>query len=861
MKDLDRLFEVYFLPLIITLVCTLLVKLIIEPIFPVYYLVYYTEISVSIVLFVIFLGLYCWYRERLKDFHKNFQVYKQVESLKPSDLGVHTYYPFYLHRESDDEIEKSLNLNNFAFITGMPNIGKTRGAYQVITEKLNGWYLLKPTYEKIEVQSLRLPLFRKKTVLFLDDLEKYVLKFSLDELVEALKKGCKELKVIATCRTGKEFDEVFGQKEMAKLLSECQRNKVEPRKLEKKEQEKLAEGIGKKLQEVKSDGTPGSIVLGLGQMKKRYVDLKDEPKTILKLLKLLKEANIFSWNEKLIRSIAKGKIFELEGKSYEWDSWLKTLQESSFIERSNNEILISHDSYLDDAFINDFRISDSILHELKEELSSLRDVENLLYLGNSFYHRKNPEEAVDCYEKSVQINPNIAVSHYNLGNLFYDFERYTEAEREYKEAIRISPEDTEAHVSLGNLLKEERRYNEAEKEYKEALRINSDLAIAHNALGILYRYLKNYPEAEKEYREALRSNPFDAKNHIKLGNSLKQSGNYPEAEKEYREAIRIKPDHYLAHNDLGYVLKQMGRYPEAEEEYRKAIRINPNHYMPHNYLGIILFILKKYPEAEKEFREAIKLNPASIEAHSNLVNLLEHMRRCHEVEKEHRRDKSVRIRKTISLLIGILLIITGLLLFWLAPGKKEPNSKTSLSTVLESSSKKPPETEKGLIEATRDDPYAVGYHLILANLFLDSLKYSDAEKELRKAITINPNLDNAHNKLGLLLQELRRYSEAETELKDAIRIKPYDAKYRNDLGDLLYFLKRNSEAVKQYKEAIRINPYYIKVYENLCILLKKMGRKEEAKDLLLIAKKLFESERKEEAVNKIKYLLKGLENE
>jgi tetratricopeptide (TPR) repeat protein len=247
-------------------------------------------------------------------------------------------------------------------------------------------------------------------------------------------------------------------------------NKVDPRKLIEKEEKELAKGIGKEWKDVKSDGTPGSIVLGLDQMEKRYKDLEDEPKTILHILKLLREANIFIWTEELLKNIAKSKIFEFKVERYQWDNWLKNLQENGFIQKSDSFISISHDSYLDNKFITDYSISDSILIELKEELFVLKEAENLIYIGNSFYERKNVKESIDCNNKSIMINPNHFGAHNNLGNLLFDLRNYPEAEKEFRTAIKINPDDAEAYYNLGLLYIEMGKKEEAVKEVEEILK-------------------------------------------------------------------------------------------------------------------------------------------------------------------------------------------------------------------------------------------------------------------------------------------------------------------------------------------------------------------------------------------------------
>ncbi len=637
MKSFLNLLVRYYLP---TLVVVFLPTIL--PDFPIYYWAFLTEIYVVLVLIVIFPGLYGWHRETLKDFRKNFQVYEPISKLEPSDFGIYSYYETYILRESDTQAEKSLKEKGIAFITGKPRIGKTRGAFEV-AKKFKDFYILKPTDEKIDIQNLKFPhLFSpKKIILFLDDLEKFAGRFGLDELITVLRKNSKELKILATCRTGKEFEQVFGQKEMEILLSLCQSNKVEPRVLDQKEEKELAKGIGRKWEEVTSDGTPGSIVLGLDQMEKRYKDLEDEPKTILHILKLLREARIYSWTEELLKNIAKSKIFGLKGERYQWDNWLKVLQESGFIQKSDSNINISHDSYLDNKFITDYSISDSILIELKDELFNLKDAENLFYLGNSFYYRKNLNEGIDCYQKSININPDLEEAHNNLGILLKDLKSYPEAEKEYRTVIKLNPDDADAHYNLGVLLSDLKNYPEAEKEYRTAIKLNPDYAVAHNNLGNLLKDLKNYPEAEKEYRAAIKINPDYADAHYNLGVLLYDLKNYPEAEKEYRTAIKLNPDYADAHNNLGVLLDDLKNYPEAEKEYRAAIKLNPNYTDAHNNLGVLLDDLKNYPEAEKEYRTVIKLNPDLAEAHYNLGLLYIVMGKKEKVKKEFEKAKEL----------------------------------------------------------------------------------------------------------------------------------------------------------------------------------------------------------------------------
>jgi tetratricopeptide (TPR) repeat protein len=624
---------------------------------PVFYSAYPTEILLGIFALILLITGLCFLdialhrRIKLKE---AFEVSKPVKKLTPDDFHITNYNPFYIKRESDKEIENLLKERKYAFITGIPMLGKTRMAYEA-TKKLKGFYLLRPKYERIEIQKLKLPFFKKKIVLLLDDLDKYVGKFDLDDLIRKLKKESKDFVVIATCRSGKEFEQVFTEKEMETLLTQCQKGKTEPRLLNPDEESELATAIGKRLNEIASDRTPGSITIDLRYMKDRYDKLEDE-KSILKCLKLLREGNIFLYKENLVKEISK-RIFDLNIERTRWDSYTKSLLNNGFIRTSIDPIIISHDVYLDNKFLDDYLPSQQDFEDLREKLFELKDAENLNNLGINFYAKKNFKEAELSYRGALKINADYINAHGNLGNLLSKLKKYEEAEKEYKKALKIDADDVRGHISLGNLFDKLKRYDEAEKEYKEGLRINPDFAEAHVNLGVLLSELKRYDEAEKEYKEGLRINPDLAVAHVNLGILLYDLKRYDEAEREYKEALRINPDLAEAHNNLGNLLEELKRYDEAEKEYKEALRINPDYAEAHNNLGVLLDELKRHEEAEKEYKEVLRIDPDDALAHNNLGNLLSDLERYEEAEKEYK--EALRINPDFANAhhnLGILLV-------------------------------------------------------------------------------------------------------------------------------------------------------------------------------------------------------------
>jgi len=95
------------------------------------------------------------------------------------------------------------------------------------------------------------------------------------------------------------------------------------------------------------------------------------------------------------------------------------------------------------------------------------------------------EEAVEAYEKVLELNPQAAGALVNLGTIYYRQRRFPEAEKYYRRAIDADPEYPLAQFNLGNLYDEQGRVGEALDYYRRALELNPNYADAHFNLALL----------------------------------------------------------------------------------------------------------------------------------------------------------------------------------------------------------------------------------------------------------------------------------------------------------------------------------------------------------------------------------------
>ena len=135
------------------------------------------------------------------------------------------------------------------------------------------------------------------------------------------------------------------------------------------------------------------------------------------------------------------------------------------------------------------------------------------------------KEAVFCYHKAIEINPNFEDPHYNLGNLMRNLGKLKEAEICYLKAIEINPNFADAHSNLGNVLRDLGNLHQAELSFRKAIEINPNFAIYHSNLGGILKDFGKLKAAELSCLKAIEINPNYARAYFSISN-LKYSNKY-----------------------------------------------------------------------------------------------------------------------------------------------------------------------------------------------------------------------------------------------------------------------------------------------------------------------------------------------
>lgn len=165
-------------------------------------------------------------------------------------------------------------------------------------------------------------------------------------------------------------------------------------------------------------------------------------------------------------------------------------------------------------------------------------------LARALWESGRKEEAVKCYRKAIQIQPDFAPARYNLGLALRESGQSAEAVEQLEAAVKLAPNRHESRAALGAtlLLMDGSRLAEAVAQLSAALRLNPNSAETHYNLALAMIREGDLAGARRLLASAVRLAPANPAFHFYLAQILEQQGDFPAAVTQFQAALRLAPD-------------------------------------------------------------------------------------------------------------------------------------------------------------------------------------------------------------------------------------------------------------------------------------------------------------------------------
>ena len=232
--------------------------------------------------------------------------------------------------------------------------------------------------------------------------------------------------------------------------------------------------------------------------------------------------------------------------------------------------------------------------------------------AHNLYNKRKYEEAIENYNKSIDLDPNNSYAYNNRGLAKNNLEQYFNALKDYDndKAIELDPNNSVIYYNRGLAKTHLWQYEEAIEDYNKAIELDNNNSTAYYNRGLVKSYLGQYKEAIEDYNKTIELDHNNSHAYNNRGNAKDDLGRYKEAIKDYDKAIELNPNDRAAYHNRGLVKNYLRQYEEAMKDYDKAIELGPNNTDVYNYnRGVIKRSLGQCDKTIKDFNKGIALNP------------------------------------------------------------------------------------------------------------------------------------------------------------------------------------------------------------------------------------------------------------
>jgi tetratricopeptide (TPR) repeat protein len=243
-------------------------------------------------------------------------------------------------------------------------------------------------------------------------------------------------------------------------------------------------------------------------------------------------------------------------------------------------------------------------------------------LGIALLRTGNTENAIEAFEKAVELEPEGFTYLFNLGWANWRVGKGREALRWAREAVGRNPENAEAHFLRSAAAASQALPEEAGTELELATALSPDLAdVDPSTVEGLERVAEGLPPLSAAPPIEVSGKAADPPGETLDGaRAHRADGRLEEAVQELQRALYLQPHWVEARLELAEVYRESGELDRAVGEYRVALWDDET-AATHVRLAEVYMELGEQAEARAHAERALELEPDSTEAQGLLEKL------------------------------------------------------------------------------------------------------------------------------------------------------------------------------------------------------------------------------------------------
>jgi tetratricopeptide (TPR) repeat protein len=425
------------------------------------------------------------------------------------------------------------------------------------------------------------------------------------------------------------------------------------------------------------------------------------------------------------------------------------------------------------------------------------------YLRGTLLERRGAyAEALEAYEKAMELDPSAAFIAGEAAELALQLEDRPRAEKWARKRLELAPNDAKSRVILARVLWARGDTEGAEAEFEKALKDDPSSSDTLFALTELIS-ARDPKRARALLRDFLDKNPDHAARVLfELGRLDAQEELYPAATDEFKRSIELdNAESDPARLALAQVYEITHDTAAAVEQYQRLLADDPDDMELWAHIGELQAAMGAEADARDTFQRIKDKHPGDPAACAWLAAQAESSGDFKAAAAALRDSVALKDDPTLNLRLGYYELQAGGL-------------KDAMATLTDARKRWP-----------KDD--RIAYYLALG--YDDLGQYADAVKLLREVLSMKPEDLDARWQLATILEKMDDIGAAEPEFRRLIADKPDDAAALNYLGfSLADRGLKLPEAEGFIRRALAIEPANPAYRDSLGWVFFKEGRSTEA---------------------------------
>ena len=238
---------------------------------------------------------------------------------------------------------------------------------------------------------------------------------------------------------------------------------------------------------------------------------------------------------------------------------------------------IGHSHFVGGAYAESLEAIEGAIDSLPSETKAPEGLASA-YFRLGWLHQvpmHDDEQAIACYERAIELNPEYALAFNNRGKAYCDLGDYVRAIVDLNRAIELNPRYAPTFNTRGLVYSNLGEYARAISDFDRAIDIYLEFEEAYVNRGAAYWGKGDYDAAIADYNKAIDIDLEFKEAYVNRGLAYSAKGDYDAAIADCNKAIDIEPEFKEAYVIRGAVYRAKGEYDAAIADFRRYLELRP----------------------------------------------------------------------------------------------------------------------------------------------------------------------------------------------------------------------------------------------------------------------------------------------